>query len=908
MKQLSVYPSGRGLLFSLAFWVLASFAGMAHVGPALALNISPTSLTIPVGAKATVTLSEARGNVTVSSSAPTVASVAYVSGNAIITAVALGSASVTIRTSGDSKQVRVTVTPALGVSLNSLSLPVGGSGVITVTNATGTVSASSANALIATVTYAAGTATIRGVAAGTTTVTIADGFNSRNVAVTVRPPLSVSPAAVSVPAGSNATVSVSNATGAVSATSANAAIATVTYATGTASIHGVAAGTTVVTISDSLSSRSVAVTVTAASSLTVTPTSVSLPVGGTAAISVSNATGAVTASSSSAAIASVSYAAGVATIRGIAVGSATITIRDSLNSRTVASTVVAATAGNYTLLAWNNLGMHCFDGVDYSIFSILPPLNTMFAQLKDKSGALVTSGVTLTYQATADTTGSINSISSTKTNFWQYAQSLFGLSPAPDVGLLGYPMASGTPAPMAFNATHNWFEAVGIPITNHDDTNRINEYPMVQVQAKNSAGQVLASTKVVLPVSDQLDCQACHTSNNGSNAAANAARPTAGWVFDPDPLKDWKRNILRLHDEKQAGNVTFITALQKSGYSTGLLNSATIGKPVLCAACHVSNAYQVEAGVATGLPGITPLTAALHTLHGKQIDPVSGLALDDGNNRTTCYMCHPGSTTQCLRGAMSGPQYQCQSCHGKMSKVGEVTRIGWLAEPTCQSCHNNGRRLISSVDGNGNPLSTADQTFATTADQPSAGFNLYRFSTGHGGVKCEACHGSTHAEFPTTQANDNVQSIAVQGHAGTLRECSACHVAALPTTARGGPHGMHSIGTQWVSRHHDLIGSAGGTQTCAYCHGANFRGSPLSVVKVAKTFNVEGRSVTYAEGQQVSCYDCHNGPTSAAIAGQTMLATKQDAGLGQLISGWWTYLAALGKQAMSGVLLATGRS
>jgi hypothetical protein len=30
----------------------------------------------------------------------------------------------------------------------------------------------------------------------------------------------------------------------------------------------------------------------------------------------------------------------------------------------------------YTLLAWNNLGMHCYAGSDYSIFSILPPLNT----------------------------------------------------------------------------------------------------------------------------------------------------------------------------------------------------------------------------------------------------------------------------------------------------------------------------------------------------------------------------------------------------------------------------------------------------------------------------------------------------------------------------------------------------
>jgi len=94
----------------------------------------------------------------------------------------------------------------------------------------------------------------------------------------------------------------------------------------------------------------------------------------------------------------------------------------------------------------------------------------------------------------------------------------------------------------------------------------------------------------------------------------------------------------------------------------------------------------------------------------------------------------------------------------------------------------------------------------------------------------------------------------------------------VPVTSNGGPHGMHTIGNQWVSDHHDLIGSAGGTSTCAYCHGPDFRGSPLSAVKTPKTFSVDGRSKSYAAGQQVSCYDCHNGPTSAAITGSTRLA------------------------------------
>ena len=746
---------------------------------------------------------------------------------------------------------------AINAAPRSVTLPVGGHAAIRVSEAHGTVTASSSDPAVASVSYAAGTATVTALATGSARITLRDREDRVRVSVTVVAPLGVSPSSVQISVGGDAAVSVSNPSGAVTATSANSAVATVSYAAGTASIHGVGAGSTSVTIADAYNTRQVAVTVTAP--LTVTPTSVSLAVGANAGVNVSNASGAVTASSSNPAIATVTYASGVATIHAVAAGSATITIRDSLYSRTVAVSVVTATTGNFVLLAWNNLGMHCFDGVDYSVFSILPPLNTLIAQLKDKAGALVTSGVTLTYQATADTRNSVNSISSTKTNFWQFVRALFGATVAPDVGLLGYPMASNTPAAMSYNSQRNWFEAVGIPITNRDDNGNINDYPMVEVVARNSAGQVLARTKVVLPVSDQLDCAACHTSNTGNNAAANAARPAGGWVFDPNPLKDWKKNILRLHDEKQAGNTVFANALQSAGYGGGLLNSALAGKPVLCVACHVSNAYQLEAGAATGIPGISALTAALHGLHARQVDPTSGVTLDNQNNRTACYMCHPGSTTQCLRGAMSGPSVQCQSCHGRMSKVGDPARAGWLSEPGCQACHRDGQRLASAVDANGNPLASSDARFATTPNQPSAGYSLFRFSTGHGGVKCEACHGSTHAEFPRTEANDNVQSIAVQGYAGTVRECTACHTTA-PSTANGGPHGMHPIGSRWVSDHHDRISAAGGTAACAYCHGADFRGSPLAVVKIAKTFSVEGRTVNYVAGQQVTCYDCHNGP------------------------------------------------
>ena len=43
-----------------------------------------------------------------------------------------------------------------------------------------------------------------------------------------------------------------------------------------------------------------------------------------------------------------------------------------------------------------------------------------------------------------------------------------------------------------------------------------------------------------------------------------------------------------------------------------------------------------------------------------------------------------------------------------------------------------------------------------------------------------------------------VRNINLQGHAGVMVECTACHVT-MPDSGNGGPHGMHPIGQGWVS-------------------------------------------------------------------------------------------------------------
>src|SRR3974377_1100727 len=100
----------------------------------------------------------------------------------------------------------------------------------------------------------------------------------------------------------------------------------------------------------------------------------------------------------------------------------------------LAATVVQPTllqAASAQIVGWNNLGMHCMDS-DYSVFSVLPPYNTIESQLI-VSNTLVTSsnGYRVPYQAVADPTGSINTTAIGKGNFYEFVNACYGASPAP---------------------------------------------------------------------------------------------------------------------------------------------------------------------------------------------------------------------------------------------------------------------------------------------------------------------------------------------------------------------------------------------------------------------------------------------------------------------------------------------
>jgi hypothetical protein len=549
------------------------------------------------------------------------------------------------------------------------------------------------------------------------------------------------------------------------------------------------------------------------------------------------------------------------------------------------------------VLAWNDLGMHCADS-DYSVFTLLPPFNTLNAQLIVGGKRVDGGNYTLTYQSMADPTGSINTYSGgkgnnvpKKTNFWDYVLSLFGGQPPDNVGLTGNPTASTAPANLTWSTGNNWFEATGIPITPFDDKENINPFPLVKVTALSSSGQPIASTSAVLPVSSEINCNTCHASGTVFSATQPTAKPAGGWVNQTaSSERDWRLNVLRLHDEKNRANATYASLLTAKGYGSSLETSVTVNnKPIFCDTCHNSTALAIWGLKGEPATTVSNMTVAMHTRHAGVSLPGQTQTLDQNGTRDACYNCHPGKDTQCLRGAMGNPvvngkhEMECQSCHGSMSTVASTARRGWLDMPTCQSCHQNGQRGTTAINPDGTFKTASDTRFASNPNTPTASnspppvnpgdapVSLYRYSVGHGKLQCESCHNSTHAEFTNiassngNQVNDNLRAIAFQGYDAALRECTGCHGTTYSTddtaSANGGPHGMHSVGQAWVNKHHDLISSSGGLTNCQYCHSSTSVGSPLATVKIAKTFNVgDGRTKAFKANDPVTCYSCHNGP------------------------------------------------
>lgn len=519
----------------------------------------------------------------------------------------------------------------------------------------------------------------------------------------------------------------------------------------------------------------------------------------------------------------------------------------------------------------------------------------------------------------------------------------------------------------------NWWSADGIPILPVDDAGRINPYPLMRIQAHLN-NNIIATTDVVLPVASEADCQNCHAllidcndidvspllQSDSCNESAVSPTLYTQTVFEVEELENApgitidqqlinaaKINILRLHDVKHGSSYPqdwgICDAANDAGNSTNWNNNCLSHRtPVQCSQCHYSPALDlaqlgptddVSNQVFQAIVNKT-MSSVMHGFHSqfhdlfpdmpapdnpiRDMSAVSSGFPDANPNMTvteyvlqeTCYQCHPGKRTQCLRGAMANGGVVCQDCHGEMTDVGHDftsggNRVPWASEPKCQSCHTgdaenkdhpagaivagDGIRLLQAYVNDANsPITSPLSRFAENE-------SLYRLSgntttleekQGHSGIMCEGCHGSTHAIWPNANpnSNDNVASNQLQGHKGTIIECNTCHTNDLGLTLNG-PHGLHQVSpvsqnngnmdlsvqfTDFNRNHEELNSSV----NCKGCHGTDGLGTVLSETKADRTLlckeegrngctqvNINGQSrkvIFIPENTIVSCELCHD--------------------------------------------------
>ncbi|MCP4451680.1 MAG: hypothetical protein GY809_09480, partial [Planctomycetes bacterium] len=286
-------------------------------------------------------------------------------------------------------------------------------------------------------------------------------------------------------------------------------------------------------------------------------------------------------------------------------------------------------------------------------------------------------------------------------------------------------------------------------------------------------------------------------------------------------------NILRLHDYKYD---THLAGDQPDGsFADGTTPN------VVCANCHYSPALDLAHLGPNDDNGKeqtqhASMSRVMHGYHGSlstdftedyghlfpNMPPPNARTAEQQEDllQQTCYNCHPGKRTKCLRGAMGDGGMVCQDCHGQLAQVGDDfsenfphvagdinldKRVPWASEPKCQSCHvgdvrqvkqlktsgalgdalinvedkhgnADGLRLrlaykVSNHKSNGGPDNLPLLDFSSS--RFASNFPLYRLSggeneeesegedKGHEGLSCEGCHGSTHAIWPNANPWSN---------------------------------------------------------------------------------------------------------------------------------------------------------
>jgi hypothetical protein len=339
-----------------------------------------------------------------------------------------------------------------------------------------------------------------------------------------------------------------------------------------------------------------------------------------------------------------------------------------------AGVVLSESTGEYVVISWSDEGTG-FSNSDFSTFALFPPYSTLKAQVirKGLGGAmpsLVGRDVLLTYEIPG------NTYSAGKTNFWDYAESLFGVQLEPDMGLTG----RGMNGPFGIAPGGDHFEAEGIPATPYMDFDLGNEdpYQLAFVNLFSQEGDFLSHAEPVIAVTNEISCSTCHLSD-----------------------------------------VSIITAHPN-------VQDFDTSKPILCASCHASNVYGTQ-----GIPRARSLSERIHQSHndktnncqvchpGPKSRPFRGVM--STQHGMICQDCH-GNMAGVAESIGHGrrpwlDEPKCGTCHGDRysEEPGKLFRDsrghGGLY---CSACHGASHAILPSREPRENVQNIVLQGFPGT--------------------------------------------------------------------------------------------------------------------------------------------------------------------------------------------------
>jgi len=399
------------------------------------------------------------------------------------------------------------------------------------------------------------------------------------------------------------------------------------------------------------------------------------------------------------------------------------------------NTTTPGTSSEYSVFAWNDLGMHCLNP-SYDKLVILPPYNNITVQVvkRGELPQIVTSGVTVSYRIKGNTT-SYNKRS--YGGFWDNSNKLFGVTLTHDVGLKGNGL-SGDMTP-----TGNYYFAEGVPLVPVDDNGTWNPFQVAVITVSDAGGNLLATTEATVPTSDEINCAKCH-----------------------DQSGDAFTDVLMHHDEE-----------------FGTSFSVTANQPVLCASCHPSPALGINTG---------PQMYLSRAIHGSHASRAGITCYDCHPGETTkCSrsIAHTASNGNCTT---------CHGDMANVASTIASGRIPWASEPKCATCHtgvtgvDTGTALYRNSHGHGDMICSAchgSPHAMVPTSQASDNFQSKQYQGFTDKVKtigsCGVCHTSSRGggggeagEFNEEHGGSNPKQ---------MTGCNACHTS-VPVNTSAWPH------------------------------------------------------------------------------------------------------------------------